>query len=959
MILKSFVIVITAIFLSNCVSFQELSVDEQLSRIEHYAQDAFLQGDMKEALRQWQRGIVITRVHQKEKQYGLYLLQAASIEELLGNYSASKDHADQALETAVKIADQSLKARSHIALANAFSRLSNNRQALDELRRARPIIQQLDDIALESDRLLIEGRIDQSHGDLDKALSSYKTALGLANTLADFIRVSKNLNNIGGIYRLKGEYATALPYYEESLEIKRKLRDLAGQGKVLGNICSVYQGLQDYEKALDYCEQSLRITKKLGDRAREANQLNSIGAIYRYLGNDKQAIEKYQMALDIKTDLSDKAGVGRSLNNLGEVYWQTAQYSKALKYFSKSLSLKEEIGDRPGQSATHYNLALLSMELKEYDQAMRHFKDAHNLQIEIGQPELLWRILDGISLLYEKQNNWQSAILFGKLAVNTIQAMRFRLQDLDKSLQKSFLLGKESVYRRTANQLIDQGRLIEGQQIINMLKEDEYFDFIRRDAARGQNLNSRIECISAEKGFCARYNEISTDLIALGNRASVLNKKGSHRTASENIEYQQILADMKVAKARFDAFLADVKHELEKQPQILIEQAEKKLFAKPMKLQQILEDLEPEDVAVVLHYIVREDRLSIVLTTATQRLVREADISAKELRQKVAQFRDMIVDRRPVEQVAQELYAWVIGPVEKDLKDAGARIIMLSLDDVLRYLPISALYDGEHYLAERYAFSLYNAAANDSDIKDQPDNEWKVAGFGLSEAVNVDIGDGKVKRFDPLPNVPNELDAIVKENDEDSRGILQGEVKLNRFFTDLALTNLLGEGGHQVIHIASHFNLNPGDETDSYLVLGEGKTLSMARIDEEQISFKGIDLLVLSACNTAMGENTRGKEVESFGAAAQNQGAKAILASLWPVSDVSTSEFMQTLYSIREKQQLTKSKALQQTQIQFIQSKNESNNDQCRAQALACEDQKSAFAHPYHWSAFVLMGNWL
>lgn len=959
MILKNFAISIAVLCLIGCARFPASNVDERLQRIEHVAEDAYSEGDFEEALSQWSRGIALARKARKDDLLGLYLLQAASLEEVRGRYSAVSHYAREALEIARKTGNEAMEARARVALADVFSRTSEIQSALDQLRRAQPLIQRLGDKGLESDRFRIEGRIKQHRGAFDKALSSYETALGLARKISDASRIAKNLNNIGGIYRLKGDYATALQYYEASLAMRTKRNDLPGQGKVLGNICSVYQGLQDYRNALDYCERSLAITQQIGDRAREANQLNNIGAIYRYLGNYELAIERYQRALEIKADLSDQAGAGRSLNNLGDIYWQTGQYDEALAHFSKSLALKEAIGDRPGQSATHYNMALLSLALKHYDQALRHFEQAHLLQIEIGQPELLWRILDGISLLHEKQANWQSAILFGKLAVNTIQAMRFNLQRLDKNLQKTFLRDKENVYRRVASQLIDQGRLLEAQQIINMLKEDEYFDFIRRDAARGQNLTGRIACTPAEKEFCERYNAISAELIALGNRAAVLKKKGRQRTASENVEYERIEADMKVARARFDAFLSEVKLELENQPHDLSEEEKLKLLARPKKLQQILIELEPENVAVVLHYFVRQNKLSIIVTTATQQLVREADISAKEIRRKIADFRDILIHQRPVEKAAQELYSWIIGPVEKDLQDAGARVLMLSLDDMLRYLPLSALYDGQRYLAERYALSLYNAAANDSDIKDKPDEEWRVAGFGLSEAVTVDTGTGAVLKFDPLPNVPDELDVIVKESEEDSRGILQGEIRLNQFFTEQALKDLLGEGGHQVVHIASHFDLIPGNEADSFLVLGEGKTLSLARIYEEDISFQGINLLVLSACNTAMGENTRGKEVESFGVVAQNQGAKAILASLWPVSDASTSEFMQTLYSIRENEHLTKIAALQQAQVRFIHRQRESDDDSCRGQSLPCETKSSSFAHPYHWSAFVLMGNWL
>ena len=258
---------------------------------------------------------------------------------------------------------------------------------------------------------------------------------------------------------------------------------------------------------------------------------------------------------------------------------------------------------------------------------------------------------------------------------------------------------------------------------------------------------------------------------------------------------------------------------------------------------------------------------------------------------------------------------------------------MLSLDGKLRYLPIAALFDGEKYLAERFSFALYNEAARDK-LKDQPKDDWKLAGFGVTKAL---------RNFNALPAVEKELHSIIKETPSAQEGILSGIIKLDENFNQNALLSVL-EQGFPVLHIASHFVFQPRTDQDAYLLLGNSDILTLAQIRSDY-DFKSVDLLTLSACQTAVGSYGKGKEVEGFGALAQKQGAKSVIATLWPVDDRSTGLFMKHFYQIKTQNKLTKGQALQQTQQAFIQA--------------ATQRYPIDFAHPYYWGPFILMGNWL
>jgi len=170
------------------------------------------------------------------------------------------------------------------------------------------------------------------------------------------------------------------------------------------------------------------------------------------------------------------------------------------------------------------------------------------------------------------------------------------------------------------------------------------------------------------------------------------------------------------------------------------------------------------------------------------------------------------------------------------------------------------------------------------------------------------------------------------------KDILHGEIKLDGQFTEASMRETLLKR-YPVVHIASHFRFMPGDESKSFLLLGDGSHLSLKEVRTLPNLFGGVQLLTLSACNTALGD---GSEVESFGTLAQRQGAKAVIASLWPVADASTSRMMEEFYRIRESSAgITKLEALREAQLKLLRGAG------------------SPYAHPYYWAAFFLMGNWL
>ena len=360
-------------------------------------------------------------------------------------------------------------------------------------------------------------------------------------------------------------------------------------------------------------------------------------------------------------------------------------------------------------------------------------------------------------------------------------------------------------------------------------------------------------------------------MAALGAERSTLRARPT-RTAAEDARLAQLDADLTAATWAFQRFLTDLRTALGQTPL-----AQEKLFQlrETQGLVADLRDLGPGTVA--LYTLVGPTTTHVLLITPDVQLARAVPITAADLSRKVFAFREALAavrrraappDPRPL---AHELYDLLVAPVAADLRAVHAQTLLWALDGVLRYLPLAALYDGEHYLVERYGLVLFTPASQPR-WKDAPQPHWRALGLGVSKAYPP---------FAALPGVVGELRGIIRDSAQGAtEGVLPGTIELDEAFTHPALLAALRQG-YPVVHIASHFQLEPGDETASFVLLGDGSRLSLAEITTWPTLFAGVDLLTLSACNTAIGgTEADGKEVEGLGVLAQRQGAKAVVATL-------------------------------------------------------------------------------
>jgi filamentous hemagglutinin family protein len=289
---------------------------------------------------------------------------------------------------------------------------------------------------------------------------------------------------------------------------------------------------------------------------------------------------------------------------------------------------------------------------------------------------------------------------------------------------------------------------------------------------------------------------------------------------------------------------------------------------------------------------------------------------------------------------AQQLYEWIITPLEADLKRLGIDTLLFSLDTGLRTLPLAVLHDGEQFLIENYRLSiipsLYWLNTDNTNAIDS-----NIVAMGMSE-----FTDQK-----PLPAVQTELAAIASK--------FGGNVFLNEAFT---LDNLQQQPNQQaasIVHLATHGEFLPGKVDNSYIQLWDRK-LTLAQMRELQWTSPGVALLVLSACRTALGDSSAEYGFAGLGI---QTGANSVLASLWYASDTGTLALMSEFYGRLGSSPL-KAEALRQAQLALIRGQIAIAGDRLTGNfgdtPLPVELENIGdrnFSHPYYWAGFSLIGS--
>ena len=852
--------------------------------------------------------------------------------------------------------------REHLRTGDSLNNLARLYQAMGEYDRALPLFLRALDIA--------EKTLGQNHpetgtslnnlANLYESMGEYDRALPLHLRALDIVEKTQgpnhpvtgtSLNNLANLYHAMGEYDRALPLHLRALDIAEKTlgQNHPATGTLLNNLANLYQAMGEYDRALPLFLRALDIAEKtLGQNHPETGtRLNNLAWLYQAMGEYDRALPLHLRALDIaeKTQGQNHPATGTHLNNLALLYQAMGEYDRALPLTLRALDIAEKtLGqNHPMTGKSLNNLAWLYRAMGQSADALPLLVRAAQVADQAGSPELLWTV-QGNLCIFHAPTTPALAIFHGKQAVNALQSVRERMGALDKSLQGSFLKENEETFQLLADLLIDQGRFVEAEQVLELLKARELKEMRYAPAN-----SATIEYVGPEKPVAAEQQALSERGVAQTQAIDELERQrkfsGGTLPSADEARYQELL---RLA----EAWRADYRRYQEKLPRVFanatIAPTGTPALAETKLQQRVALDREG---AVGLHYVVTDERLSIIVATPRASFKRLSTVPRKELARQIIRLRQALIDKADTRPAAQALWQMLIAPVLADLQEAGAKTLTLSLTDILRYLPFATLQNADgRYLIEDYALANWAAAADITpDARKAP---WQVTGLGVSEPRSG---------FAALPAVKAELKTIVR-TPENREGILPGEIALDEQFGRPQLEAAL-TGQNNVIHIASHFDFRPGDESRSILLLGRGEPISIGQLGK--MDFSTIEQLTLSACNTAIGGgiNEHGAEVEGLAAVVLQQQAKAVLASLWPVNDASTALLMRNFYTLRaQANPVSRAQALRQAQLALLhQTQNPTEQQERAAKVQRPQQSQSAPAwnHPYYWAPFVLSGNWL
>lgn len=712
-----------------------------------------------------------------------------------------------------------------------------------------------------------------------------------------------NLLNMGSLAWELGHYSKALTYLDLARKWTHETSNLSNEATAFNAIAGLYRDLNQPSESMRYAQQARTLGDKLHDTELSVRSLFELALAEKARNHFQQAHKLAAQALSL-ADASDTPALRIDLLSLlGELSLELGYKERGLRYCQQAVAFAKATGRQNKLAVPSVVLSMAHLAMGKYSEALSGGDQALTVARHLNDRLAQIYALGNLRNIAAREGNQHAAIVFGKEAVNLLQSVRSDNRGLDKRSQSSFTTRHAQDYRALANLLISGRRYSEAMRVMELLKEEEYFNYLRREPIPS---SQRIDLTPRESDWVKRFDRLAR-------------------------------SDVHSFVSRSEGMLS------------LPSRAPMTLEGEP--LGRMLNKLPGTTAAIYTLVTDKQARVLLVLPNSSAAAESTVEIRASELTKKVLAFRqvlgDPLSDYRPL---ASELYDLLVRPIEKQLEEGHVTSIVWSLDGALRYIPVAALYDNQknQFLIEKYPGSIFTP-------------QTIAAVDRISSTLDTSIGMGVSKahlpEFTALPGVPSELSAL--------REILHGTTYLDEAFTRKSLFDAL-DTGPQLLHFSTHFAFRPGDATKSFLLLGDGSKITIDDLNNRHDLFKNVELLVLSACDTAMGDEGDGSEFESFALLAQRRGASSVLATLWPVDDSSTAMLMGEFYRTRrDNPSMSKSEVLRSVQMRMISGALKRNSSEIQRASRGAnapepsyqEDPMRPFAHPYFWAPVILIGN--
>jgi CHAT domain-containing protein/tetratricopeptide (TPR) repeat protein len=817
-----------------------------------------------------------------------------------GSYTQALELLDAALEIYQQSGNTHNEVTTQQLLGETYLALSDYDRALDYFQQALDSTRDLGSRWSEARMLYGIGKVYSAISNYDEALAYYEQSLAIDRELGDIEGDVYTLGSIGTIYLSQGDLEQALTYFQRSLAIENPSGILAQKADMLGSIGTVYMALGDHEQALAHFEEALALFRVWSDRSGEVATLGNIGLLHQNMGELDQALADLDQVLDLVREMGNRQGEAATLSNLGTLYLDLSDDEQALSYLEQALEISRDIGDRSGEAGALNNIGNVYRMRLEYERALEAYEQALSIMEEIGDRAGMAITLRNIGEIHELLGDKPEALEFYLQSIAVREEIRAGMQV--EAFQAALAAQDVDVYRCAVRLMAELGR------------PEEAFALSERDRARvflDAMGNSRpdlhygadAELLHQEEILRGELGALESDLLAEKAKAPSLQNQQVLSSVAENLavkqqEYQDLVNQIQLSNPELASLVS--------------------IPATTVAGSQALLD---GQTTLVTYYLTDENALAFVLAQDSFHLV-ELPASAAEIDQAVESFRSLGLANlgNPNPRSLGDLYTWLVAPLEPYLLAPKVGIVP---HQALHYVPFAALSDGGQSFGERFTLFVLPSAGTLPFIQ---------AKVGREQSAPLILGDPEGDNPD-LPRLAYAAQEAALVAD-----LFGSEPFLGAEASEGVVRAQAGRAG--VIHLAAHGTFNSvaplfsrlwlaaSEEEDGHLNVHEVYGLDLDRTD----------LVVLSACQTQVGELSAGDEIVGL-TRAFLYGAPTVVASLWSVDDEATGVLMVHFYQ------------------HLLAGKGKAEALQAAQAEVRADPAHPEWVHPYYWAAFVLSGD--
>jgi CHAT domain-containing protein/uncharacterized protein HemY len=876
----------------------------------------------------------------------------------LGEKQKALDYYSQSLPPRRVVGDAKGEAVTLNNIGLVYSELGEKQKALEYYNKSLPLSRAAGDAKGEATTLDNIGSVYSDLGQKQKALEYYSQSLPLRRAVGDRGGEAATLNNLGTLASDLGEKQKALEYFGQSLPLIRAVGHRRGEATILSNIGKVYDDLGEKQKALEYYSQSLPLRRAAGDSSGEATTLNNIGKVYDDLGEKQKALQYYSQSLPLIRAVGDAKGEATILNNIGKVYSDLREQQKALQYYSQSLPLIRAVGDRRGEAITLSNIGKVYSELGEKQKALEYLSQSLPLSRAVGDAQGEAITLSNIASVKRDRGNLTEALTDIESCLKIIESLRTKIASPE--LRTSYFATVQNYYQFYIDLLMQ----------LHKTQPKSGYDTKAFEASERSRARSLLELLKEANAdirqgvapeLLQRERNLQQQLDALEKqRIEVLTRPNHTRAQEAELEqqrqtliaqYQDIQTQIRTTSPRYAALT---------QPQ-------------PLTLPQIQQQILDENT-ILLQYSLGKERSYLWAVTknniTSYELPKAADIqqAARDFLGAVTNqiYRDL---PKKVAEANNPLSQIILQPAAAQL--AKKRLLIVG-DGILNYLPFAALSLPEtsgqnrnpplivdHEIVQlpsastlgilRQNYSDRQAptrtlailadpvfSGNDERIKNSSSATTQQAVESANPGLSRSRGNNNVQ-FNRLKFTRQEAQIIQALVPANSR------TESLDFAASRATATSPNLSQYKIIHFATHGLANSAHPELSGIVMSlvdeNGKALNgFLRLTDIFNLKLAAELVVLSACQTGLGQNIQGEGMVGLTRGFMYAGAQRVVVSLWSVDDEGTATLMSSFYQGMLKKGLTPAAALRAAQLEMLQQ----------------EEWRS----PYYWAAFTLQGEW-